>query len=134
MKPKITLNIGRESTDKEIDEILSAFSPYYEVEINKSIIRLSEDWLPLIIEFTIAAVGGGLIYDGLKEALKSLQNKFKLKKLDRSPAVSIRFKSRTYILSDEEIKLQSIDIDLSFKTVDEFIKYVETKSNETSNK
>ena len=124
-KYKLTLNVGRETTDKEVNEILSAFLPYYEVEINKSIVRLSADWLPLIIDFTVSAVIGGLAYDGLKNSLVLLQNKFKQKKLERNPAASIRVRNKTYILTEEKIFLQNIDIELSFDSVEKFIEYLQ---------
>lgn len=128
MKPQLTLNLGRETTDDEIEEILSAFSPYLKIEVNKSIVRLSADWLPLIIDFTIAAAGGGLLYDGLKGALITLQEKFKQKKLERKPTATIHVKNETYILTDEKIFLQSIDIELSFNTIEEFVEYIQEKT------
>lgn len=131
MKPNLTLNTGAESTDVEINEILSVFSPYYEVTVKKSIARFSADLLPFIINFSIAAVVGGVVYDGLKLSLIALQEKFRQKKIERSPAASIRYKDSTYILTESEIKLRSIDVEISFKTVDEFIDFIE-KSNDST--
>lgn len=134
MKPDLQINIGRETSDEEIQEILSAFSPYFEVKCEKNIVRLSADWLPLIIDFSVAAVGGGLLYDALKGSLVSLREKFKAKKLSRSPAATIRINKKTYVVTEEKIFLQSIDVELSFNNVEEFIQYIESQSSETSNK
>jgi len=134
MKPDLQINIGRETSDEETQEILSAFSPYFEVKCEKNIVRLSADWLPLIIDFSVAAVGGGLLYDALKGSLVSLREKFKAKKLSRSPAATIRINKNTYVITEEKIFLQSIDVELSFNSVEEFIQYIESQSNETSNK
>ena len=98
MKPYLQLNLGRETTENEVEEILSAFSPHFEVTYEKNYIRLSEDWIPLVINFTVAAVGGGIIYDALKGALNLLREKFVSKKLARSPAAIIRIKNETYIV------------------------------------
>ena len=134
MKPDLHLNIGRETSDEEMQEILSAFSPYFEVKCEKNIVRLSADWLPLIIDFSVAAVGGGLLYDALKGSLVALREKFKTNKLSRNLAATIRIKNETYVVTDEKIFLQSIDVELSFNSVEEFIEYIESQSNETSNK
>ena len=132
MKPELTLNIGRETSDEEVREILSTFSPYFEVSYERNIVRLSTDWLPLIIDFTIAAVGGGILYDALKGALVALREKFKNQKLTRNPAATIHVRNETYILTEDKIFLQSIDIELSFNSVKELIEHIESISKKTS--
>jgi len=134
MKPELILNIGRETTDEEIQEILAAFSPYFDVTCKKNIVRHSADLLPLIIDFAVAAVGGGILYDALKGSLVALREKFKTHKLSRSPAAIIRIKNETYVLTEDKIFLQSIDVELNFNNVEEFIKHIESMNNETSNK
>jgi hypothetical protein len=127
-KPAIELNLGRETSDDEVAEIVEAFSPYFEVSYERSIVRLSADWLPLIIDFTVAAVGGGLLYDTLKGALTLLQEKFRTKKLERKPAAVVRVKKDTFVATEEKIFLQSVDVELNFETVEEFVEYL--KANE----
>jgi hypothetical protein len=124
MKPNLSLNLGRETSDKEVEEILDSFSPFFEVKYERNLVRLSADLLPLIIDFAVSAIGGGLLYDSLKGALISIQEKFRSKKLGRSPAVQIRVKNKTYIISEDKITFQSIDIELSFKSVEEFLNYL----------
>lgn len=127
-KPSIELNLGRETSDEEVAEIIEAFSPYFEVSYERNIVRLSADWLPLAIDFTVAAVGGGLLYDALKGALSALREKFRTKKLEREPAAVIRIKKQTFVVTEEKIFLQSIDVELSFQSVEEFIEHI--KANE----
>lgn len=123
-KPSIELNLGRETSDEEVAEIVEAFSPYFEVSYERNIVRLSADWLPLVIDFAIVAVGGGLLYDALKGALKALQEKFRTKKLEREPAAVVRIKKKTFVVTEEKIFLQSIDVELSFQSVEEFVEHI----------
>lgn len=131
MKPELTLNLGRETSEEEIEEIVSAFSPYFQVAYEKKIVRLSADWLPLIIDFSIAAVGGGMFYDALKGALIALREKFKNKKLNRNPAATIRIKDETYVVTEDKIFLRSIDVVLSFNGVEEFIEHIKVQIDVT---
>ncbi len=124
-KPSIKLNLGRETSDDEVAEIVEAFSPYFEVSYERKIVRLSVDWLPLVIDFAVSAVGGGLLYDGLKGALNALRKKFKTKKLEREPAAVIRVKKDTFVFTEEKIFLRSINVELNFETVEEFVEYLE---------
>lgn len=127
-KPSIELDLGRETSDDEVKEIIEAFSPYFEVSYKRNIFRLSADWLPLVINFTVAAVGGGLLYDALKGALNALREKFRTKKLERKPAAVVRVKKNTFVVTEEKIFLQSIDVKLSFESVEEFVEHL--KANE----
>ena len=127
-KPSIELSLGRETSDKEVAEIIEAFSPYFEVSYERNRVRLSADWPPLVIDFTVAAVGGGLLYDALKGALSALRDKFRTKKLEREPAAVIRIKKQTFVVTEENIFLQSTDVELSFQSVEEFIEHI--KANE----
>ncbi|MFA5913187.1 MAG: hypothetical protein WC830_06465 [Burkholderiales bacterium] len=133
MKPDIQLNLGRETSDEEVDEIVSAFSPYFEISYQRNILRLSADWLPLIIDFAVAAVGGGILYDALKGALITLREKFRAKKLARNPAAVVRVRNETYVVTAEKLFLQSIDVELHFNSVEEFVAYLRAKDKETSN-
>lgn len=127
-KPRVKLSLGRETSDNEVVEIIEAFSPYFEVSCERNIVRLSGDWLPLVINFTVAAVGGGLFYDALKGALNALREKFRTRKLDREPAAVIHFKKSIFIVTEEKIYLKSNDVELSFKTIGDFVEYI--KANE----
>ena len=125
-KPTIELNLGRETSEHELEEILEAFSPYFDVSYKRNIVRLSADLLPLIIDFTVGAIGSGVTYDALKGALIALQQKFQTTVRERNPAARVHVKRNTFIVSDSRISLQSVDAKLNFSSVEEFIEYLKS--------
>ncbi len=134
MKQAITVNVGRETSKEEIEEISSSFAPFFEVNIEKNIIRLSDDMLPLVIDFGLAAIAGGLLYDGLKGSLNALYKKIQTKRLKRNSIIKLRIKDKSYIITDKNIFLKSRSTEVTFKTIDQLIKYIESTNSDSSNK
>ncbi len=72
---KLTLEIQtvKEASDEEVEIIKQAFTEYFEVTVHKSIIRLSEYELPLLITFALSVLGTAT-WDGIKFCIRKLFN------------------------------------------------------------
>jgi hypothetical protein len=128
MKPSLHLDLGRETSDKEIDEIILAFSPYFEVSYDRRIVRLSDDWLPVIVNFTVTAIAGGVLFESLKRALNALGSKWQANRMKREIVVVMRITNETYVVTAERIFRKGIDIDLHFDSVEELVEYLEREN------
>lgn len=118
---KLILNLGVETTDKEIDEILESFPSSITVDYEKNIFRLSADLLPLIISFSLGAIASGVFYDALKISLISLVKKFNDENLRSNSVIKINKKNRVYIISKEKIFMQTIEEEVSFQSIDDLL-------------
>lgn len=126
MKHNILISVGFETTKAEMEAIESVFSTDFVVEIQPNIKRLSADSLPLIIEFTIAAIASGVLYDGIKSALIILKEKLSNGFSERASVAKIKYKKEIYIFSSERIVKQSIEKEISFSSVEDFISHLES--------
>lgn len=122
------LNLGAETTENEVEEIISSFHAPIIIDYQKKIYRLSADLLPLIVSFSLGAIASGAFYDALKISLISLVKKFNDKELRRDSIIKINRKTKTYIISKEKIFIQAKDEEITFESIDELLD--EIKSDE----
>lgn len=128
MKPKLVIRAGRESSDDEINEVTSAFFDGFDVSCEKNIVRMSVVDLSFLIEFSVAAIGGGMYYDSLKLALMKLIDLFNSGKLKRNPKANIGFQSEKWQLDGKKIVLLNSDEKLEFVKIDDFIENLKKNS------
>lgn len=70
---KLSLGIGKETTDKEREYIDQVFSEFFDVEMNDDHYRFSEiQYLPLVIHLFVDSSVSGAIWDSLKFAIQKL--------------------------------------------------------------
>ncbi len=117
---KLLLIVGRESAPEEIHALKDAFAGDFEIEINNSYIRLSQDQLPFIVDITIGLVSAG-IYDFLKVGIKKLLSS---SEITRKKSVVVRKSKEQYIFSEKRICIRKDREDLEFDSVDDLFNYL----------
>lgn len=129
MKPDIVLELGKETSGSELEEICRAFETDFNVTHRTEIIRLSDDVIPLLILFTVSSVASGLYWDAIKAALGKLFVAYKSGKLPRKPSVVLRHKTHQYVITKDRIFEKSREEEVEFYSLDAFIEYMKDQEN-----
>lgn len=117
----LTLIVGRESSQKEINAVKDAFAGDYEIKIINSYFRFSEDQLPFIVNIAINLASAG-IYDFLKAGIKKLQSS---SDINRKKSVIIRKSDEQYIFSEKRVCIRKHAEDIEFDSINDLFKYIQ---------
>jgi len=116
---ELILSTGTETSEDEISAIKEAFSDGFVLSIDKNVVRLSEDLLPLLVSFTISIVSGVLsktVYDLLKAAIMKLLHD---PRVERDIVVEITHKQKGIIVTRGYIGIQSQSEEIRYRSIDD---------------
>lgn len=112
-KQKLTITVGRESSQEELDAVRDAFSENFQAEVENTYMRCSLDDLPMaVLIFLGDVVWKGAIYDLLKSSIMKFLND---KRLKRKPCVTIRTEREMVSFTKEGVSIQK---NMEFKKFD----------------
>lgn len=121
---KLHVIVGKETTEDEIKLIRTTFGKKFDLQIDNTLIRLSEaGLLPLVIHLTINAIASGVVWDGIKFAVQAFFAK-KPKLTKRPASIKITTKEKYAVISDRRIIVQEKEDAIEIESIDELIKYL----------
>ena len=118
----LTISIGKESTESEIAELLKEFNGI-DVLLDSGRIRLHEPVLPMLIEFSINAIVGGLLWDAVKTATQRIREKEGVS-IKRTILQKLIYKNRTITITKDSIQIIGIKT-IKVTSIDEAISKID---------
>jgi hypothetical protein len=77
LKPTLTIHTGKETSDEEVEIFKQAFDEQFDVTVDKSIFRLSEEELPLLLVLVLpfaTSLLSAVTWDSIKLGTRKLFN------------------------------------------------------------
>lgn len=123
---KLFITVDREASEAEKQLVEEAFSPYFEVEVDNQIVRLSHGPLDLLVDIAIGVISNAS-YDGLKNAAQNLLRRDK----PRDAAVVVRLLKRgeQLVLTNKYVALRKRGGDTEFPSIDALFVYLQEREN-----
>lgn len=121
-KPKLQIRVGYETADKDADAVKAAFSEFFEVEVVKSIRRLSVGDLPLIVDIAVGVISSGL-YDLFK--LSVIQFFSKRSSVEKG-VIMFRHEDEQLIFTKEGALRRKSMVETRFNTSEELFDFLKS--------
>lgn len=121
------INTEKGISDTELNALKDSFQEL-SPEIHSNTLRLSEDMLPFIIEFSISAIVGGVLWDLVKSSIQSLLEK-EGKEIKRKITIRATYKYTSIIITKNDITIFKKE-NISTVTLEEAIKIIDNEDSQ----